>query len=186
MEDCSPECTLCVEVGKVKRTQKGIGRQEKIQADQGAARAGDAFDFAYGDIEIRKIAQSVSHDDTVEGVIGEGKQAGIAADGVLNATSARQLEHAFGDIDGDRARAGVSLVNHEGEVAGAGGKIEHDRAIGEFGAIEAGAFPVAIHAVGKSASDEVVAWRHGAEHSAHEAGTLLFCGKFHLRGIVPE
>ena len=104
----------------------------------------------------------------------------------LDAASARQLEHALGDIDGDRARSGVSLANHQGKIARAGGEIEHYRPVREVRAVEAGAFPVAVHAVGKGASDEVVTRRHGAEHGAHETGTLLLCWKFHLRGIVPS
>ena len=58
-------------------------------------------------------------------MVREGKHAGIAADGVAHTASARQLEHALGDIDGDGARSGVSLANHEGEIARAGGEIEH-------------------------------------------------------------
>ena len=80
----APECTLCVEVAEVETAQQRDWRAGRNRGSRGAAGTGDAFNLAHGHIQVRKIPQTVAHEDTVEGAIGEGKHAGIAAHGVLH------------------------------------------------------------------------------------------------------
>lgn len=81
---------------------------------------------------------------------------------------------ALGEIHGNRVCAGKAAAYQQREVAGAAGQIEYTGAGRKSKPVHAGTLPAAIHAIGKSAGDEIVTRGDGVEHRLHQIQALLF------------
>src|SRR5438046_3127803 len=101
VQHCAPERAVEEQVAEIDLPQHRVPRQEEVEAHQQAAGPGDTLNLGYGFFQAREVAQSVSDEDAIEGLVAERKRHRVGADRFLDAARAGQAQHPVCEVGSD-------------------------------------------------------------------------------------